>query len=112
VLLERVQVLEQRLLRLRIKGECQRAPEAAELEELTGRSEDPLIARVAQQLQQELGLQLLFLPPHRHRVERVACCVARLCLPSGAHLQGDHVGDYVYALAVVADPRGRDAGPN
>ena len=49
--------LEQRLLRVRIKGECQRAPEAAELEELTGRSDDPLIARVAQQLQQELSCQ-------------------------------------------------------
>ena len=47
--------LEQRLLRVRIKGECQRAPEAAELEELTGRSDDPLIARVAQQLQQRLS---------------------------------------------------------
>ena len=47
--------LENRLLRLRIKGECQQAPEATELEQLTARSEDPLIARVAQQLQQRLG---------------------------------------------------------
>jgi DNA repair exonuclease SbcCD nuclease subunit len=46
--------LQNRLLRLRIKGECQQAPEAAELEELTARSEDPLIALVAQQLQQRL----------------------------------------------------------
>jgi hypothetical protein len=43
------------LLRLRIKGECQQAPEAAELEELTARSEDPLIAQVAQQLQHRLS---------------------------------------------------------
>ncbi len=47
--------LQNRLLRLRIKGECQQAPEAAELEQLTARSEDPLIAQVAQQLQQRLN---------------------------------------------------------
>jgi DNA repair exonuclease SbcCD nuclease subunit len=47
--------LQNRLLRLRIKGECQQAPEAAELKELTARSDDPLIARVAQQLQQRLS---------------------------------------------------------
>jgi DNA repair exonuclease SbcCD nuclease subunit len=46
--------LQNRLLRLRIKGECQQAPEAAELEELTARPEDPLISQVAQQLQQRL----------------------------------------------------------
>jgi DNA repair exonuclease SbcCD nuclease subunit len=49
--------LEQRLLRLRIKGECQQAPEADELEQLTARSDDPLIARVAQQLQHRLNRQ-------------------------------------------------------
>ena len=47
--------LNQRLLRLRLKGDCQQAPEAAELEELTARTEDPLIAQVAQQLQHRLG---------------------------------------------------------
>ena len=47
--------LQNRLLRLRIKGECQQAPEAAELEQLTARREDPLIAQVAQQLQQRLS---------------------------------------------------------
>ena len=47
--------LQNRLLRLRIKGECQQAPEATELEQLTARSEDPLIAQVAQQLQQRLS---------------------------------------------------------
>lgn len=46
--------LQSRLLRLRVKGECQQAPEAAELELLTARNEDPLIAQVAQQLQQRL----------------------------------------------------------
>ncbi len=47
--------LEQRLLRLRLKGDCQQAPEAEELAQLTARSEDPLIARVAQQLQHSLS---------------------------------------------------------
>lgn len=47
--------LQDRLLRLRLKGECQQAPEAEELEQLTARSEDPLIARVAQQLQHRLS---------------------------------------------------------
>lgn len=46
--------LNDRLLRLRIKGECQQTPEAKELEQLTARVEDPLIARVANQLQQQL----------------------------------------------------------
>lgn len=49
--------LQNRLLRLRIKGECQQAPEAAELEELTARAADPLIAQVAQQLQHRLSRQ-------------------------------------------------------
>lgn len=47
--------LQNRLLRLRLKGECQQAPEAEELEQLTARSEDPLIARVARQLQHRLS---------------------------------------------------------
>jgi len=47
--------LRSRLLRLRIKGECQQAPEAAELEQLTGRAEDPLIAGVAAQLQRQIA---------------------------------------------------------
>jgi DNA repair exonuclease SbcCD nuclease subunit len=47
--------LENRLLRLRLKGECQQAPEADELEALTARAEDPLIARVASQLERRLA---------------------------------------------------------
>lgn len=47
--------LRSRLLRLRIKGECQQAPEAAELEQLTGRVEDPLIAQVASELHRQIG---------------------------------------------------------
>mgnify|MGYP006270862373 CR=1 FL=1 len=52
---QRLNDLQSQLLRLRIKGECHQAPEAAELEQLTARSEDPLIAQVAQQLQQRLN---------------------------------------------------------
>ncbi|MEB3271521.1 MAG: DNA repair exonuclease [Synechococcus sp.] len=52
---QRLDELQNRLLRLRLKGECQRAPEAEELTQLTARSQDPLIARVAQQLQHRLS---------------------------------------------------------
>ena len=47
--------LENKLLRLRIKGECHQAPEADELEELTRNIENPLIAQVASQLQERLN---------------------------------------------------------
>tara|TARA_Y100001970_G_C14259119_1_gene878128 strand:- start:7739 stop:8923 length:1185 start_codon:yes stop_codon:yes gene_type:complete len=46
--------LENKLLRLRIKGECHQAPEPCELEKLTRNIEDPLIAQVANQLQEQL----------------------------------------------------------
>ena len=47
--------LENKLLRLRIKGECHQVPEVEELEKLTGNIEDPLIAQVASQLQESLN---------------------------------------------------------
>ncbi|AAP99747.1 MULTISPECIES: metallophosphoesterase family protein [Prochlorococcus] len=46
--------LENKLLRLRIKGECHQTPKSDELEELTRSTEDPLIAKVASQLQEQL----------------------------------------------------------
>ena len=46
--------LENKLLRLRIKGECYQVPEAYELEKLTESIEDPLIAQVAGQLHERL----------------------------------------------------------
>jgi DNA repair exonuclease SbcCD nuclease subunit len=49
--------LEQRLLRLRLKGDCQQTPQEHELEQLTACSDNPLIARVAQQLQHDLSCQ-------------------------------------------------------
>ena len=50
--------LENKLLRLRIKGECHQVPEAEELEKLTGNIEDPLIAQVAGKLQECLNIEL------------------------------------------------------
>ena len=50
--------LESRLILLRLKGECYQAPKESELEQLTGRIEDPLIARVAEQLQARLNREV------------------------------------------------------
>jgi len=49
--------LKDRLLRLRLKGHCQQAPEADELQALIERPGDPLIAAVAGQLCQRLERQ-------------------------------------------------------
>lgn len=46
---------EAQLLRLKRRGRCGTSPDAQELAELCGRSDDPLIARVASDLQQELS---------------------------------------------------------
>jgi DNA repair exonuclease SbcCD nuclease subunit len=62
-----------RLLRLRLKGECQQAPEAAELEQLIGRVEDPLIARVAAELQRRLS-QAEEIDSEKAAITRVALC--------------------------------------
>ena len=47
--------LENKLLRLRIKGECHKVPEADELEKLTSSIENPLIAQVASKLKERLN---------------------------------------------------------
>jgi hypothetical protein len=49
--------LEHQLLDLRLKGGCDQAPQAGELAALTERPEDPLIARVAMELQARLARQ-------------------------------------------------------
>ncbi len=49
-----IEELRDQLLRLRLKGQCQQAPQAAELQALTERPADPLIATVASQLHQRL----------------------------------------------------------
>ncbi|MFZ0409775.1 MAG: DNA repair exonuclease [Cyanobium sp.] len=52
-----IQELRDQLLRLRLKGQCQATPQAAELQALTERPADPLIAAVASQLCQRLDQQ-------------------------------------------------------
>lgn len=47
--------LEAQLLRLKWRGHCQEAPGDAELAELTSRADAPLVAAVAQSLQQQLA---------------------------------------------------------
>ena len=49
--------LENKLLRLRIKGECLQIPKDSELETLTRNLEDPLIAQVASELKQRLTVE-------------------------------------------------------
>jgi DNA repair exonuclease SbcCD nuclease subunit len=46
---------EAQLLRLKRRGRCGTSPDAQELADLSGRADDPLIARVASDLQQELS---------------------------------------------------------
>ncbi len=46
--------LENKLIRLRVKGECYQSPKPDELEQLTKSAENPLIAQVAYQLQDRL----------------------------------------------------------
>ena len=47
--------LENKLIRLRIKGECHKVPESEELEKLTSGIQDPLIAQVASKLKECLN---------------------------------------------------------
>ena len=47
--------LENKLIRLRIKGECHKVPESDELEKLTRGIQDPLIAQVAGKLKERLN---------------------------------------------------------
>jgi DNA repair exonuclease SbcCD nuclease subunit len=49
--------LEAQLLRLKWRGHCEEAPDTEELGQLTGRSDAPLVAAVAQALQQQLSGQ-------------------------------------------------------
>ena len=51
-----LQRFEARLLRLKLRDRTSVAPDAAELRLLTERAGDPLVARVAQRLQQQLEL--------------------------------------------------------
>lgn len=65
--------LQNRLIRLRIKGECQQTPEAAELEQLIARSEDPLISQVAQKLQRRLNEESDPDSEESHKIRTALC---------------------------------------
>jgi DNA repair exonuclease SbcCD nuclease subunit len=49
-----IERLEAQLLRLKRRGRCGLTPDAAELDQLTGRADDPLITSVARRLQMDL----------------------------------------------------------
>ena len=49
-----IERLEAQLLRLKRRGRCGLTPDAAELDQLTGRADDPLITSVARRLQVDL----------------------------------------------------------
>ena len=65
--------LETQLLELRLKGGCDQAPQAGELAALTERPEDPLIARVAQELQDRLAREQ-GVDDHAAAISRAALC--------------------------------------
>tara|TARA_Y100001978_G_scaffold80963_1_gene72458 strand:+ start:61 stop:1245 length:1185 start_codon:yes stop_codon:yes gene_type:complete len=65
--------LENKLLRLRIKGECHKVPEAEELEKLTSNIQDPLIAQVASELKELLNREK-DIDSERASITRLALC--------------------------------------
>ena len=69
-----IERLELRLLRLRRKGRCDQAPGASELEALTLRPGDPLIARVATELRDRLATQEAEGDEPAAAVSRAALC--------------------------------------
>ena len=65
--------LENKLIRLRIKGECHKVPESDELEKLTSGIQDPLIAQVAGKLQERLNREE-DLDSEQASITRLALC--------------------------------------
>ena len=65
--------LENKLLRLRIKGECHKVPESEELEKLTSGIQDPLIAQVAGKLKERLNREE-DLDSEQASITRLALC--------------------------------------
>ncbi|MFM2204750.1 MAG: hypothetical protein RLZZ560_145 [Cyanobacteriota bacterium] len=70
---------EAQLLRLKRRGHCGTSPDAQELAELSGRAEDPLIARVASDLQRELSSTD---DPDTAAVLQLALAELHRCLPA------------------------------
>ena len=65
--------LENKLLRLRIKGECHKVPKSDELEKLTSGIQDPLIAQVAGKLKERLNREE-DLDSEQASITRLALC--------------------------------------
>ena len=65
--------LENKLIRLRIKGECHKVPESDELEKLTSGIQDPLIAQVAGKLIESLNREE-DLDSEQASITRLALC--------------------------------------
>ena len=65
--------LENKLIRLRIKGECHKVPESDELEKLTSGIQDPLIAQVAGKLKERLNKEE-DLDSEQASITRLALC--------------------------------------
>ena len=65
--------LENKLIRLRIKGECYKVPESGELEKLTSGIQDPLIAQVAGKLKEHLNREE-DLDSEQASITRLALC--------------------------------------
>ena len=65
--------LENKLIRLRIKGECHKVPESDELEKLTSGIQDPLIAQVAGKLKERLNREE-DLDSEQASITRLALC--------------------------------------
>ena len=63
--------LENKLLALRVKGHCHKAPKEEELEKLTKSTEDPLIAEVAVQLKEKMEKME---DPNQIKIARLALC--------------------------------------
>lgn len=80
--------LRTRLLHLRIRGQCHRRPEAAELSTLLDRADAPLMGTIARQLQHDLDQT----PADQH--EQIALLEAALCelhrLSAGVQVPRDH----------------------
>jgi DNA repair exonuclease SbcCD nuclease subunit len=70
---------EAQLLRLKRRGHCGTSPDAQELADLSGRADDPLIARVATDLQQELNDAT---DPDSAAVLQLALAELHRCLPA------------------------------
>ncbi|MGC6483018.1 MAG: metallophosphoesterase family protein [Synechococcus sp.] len=90
------QILDQlrtRLLHLRVRGQCHRRPETAELSKLLNRADAPLMGSIARQLQQALSQTPADQPNQIALLETALCELHRLsAVPNTAPPATDHQG--------------------